>query len=312
MVHLSFLHRYRVGDMETIRKIVQTLWIFLVNSSWSFPWTKNIYQGPLKVLCSPGLNCYSCPASTTYCPIGSIQQLLLGIRFSLETGNYFIGTYVVGSLGLLGAAFGRFICGWACPFGLFQELLHKIPSAKYRIPKLLNWFKYGFLLLFVIILPLLMVDEFGLGEPWFCKYVCPAGTLEAGIPMVLLQPELKSTLGWLYVSKIGILVMFIFWSIFSSRPFCRTTCPLGAFYGLFNRYRLVKLKLNVANCTKCGACHHVCPMEIKFNETPDSPECISCLKCMTKACQYDAISIDVAGYSLGKEQKRDPKISQTI
>lgn len=284
--------------METVRIWVQTIWIFLVNGFWGFPVTKNIYQGPLKVVCSPGLNCYSCPASTTYCPLGSLQQLLLGIRFSLETGNYYIGTFVVGWMGLIGAAFGRLVCGWGCPFGLVQELLNKIPSPKYTIPAFLNWIKYGFLVFFVVLFPLLIVDEFGLGAPWFCKYVCPAGTLEAGIPMLLLQPDLRSTIGWLFFNKIVILFAYIIWSIVSSRPFCRTTCPLGAFYGLFNRHRLIKLKLNEDNCTQCGACHKVCPMEIRFNETPDSAECITCMKCMTKACGYGAISVEVAGYSL--------------
>jgi len=284
--------------MESVRTWVQIIWIFLVNGFWGFPVTKNIYQGPLKVICSPGLNCYSCPAATTYCPLGSLQQLLLGIRFSLETGSYYVGTFVVGSVGLLGATFGRFICGWACPFGLIQELLNKIPSPKYSIPPVLNWFKYGFLVLFVVLFPLLIVDEFGLGSPWFCKYICPAGTLEAGIPMLLLQPDLKSTIGWLYFNKIVIVIGYVIWSVLSSRPFCRTTCPLGAFYGLFNRHRLIKLKLNEENCTQCGACHEVCPMEIRFNETPDSAECISCMKCMTKACSYGAISVEIAGYSL--------------
>lgn len=284
--------------METVRKLVQTLWVFLVNGFWGFPWTHNIYQGPLKVICSPGLNCYSCPAATTYCPLGSLQQLLLGIRFSLETGNYYLGTFVVGSMGLLGASFGRLICGWACPFGLFQELLHKIPSLKLPVPKILTRLKYVFLALFVVILPLVVVDEFGLGAPWFCKYVCPAGTLEAGIPMLILQPDLKNTIGWIYWNKIVILFLFVMWSIVSSRPFCRTTCPLGAFYALFNRHRLIRLQFNAQNCTQCGACHRVCPMGINFNETPYSSECISCLKCMTQACNYGAISVEVAGYSL--------------
>lgn len=284
--------------MESIRKLIQTLSIFLVNGFWGFPLTRNIYQGPLKVVCSPGLNCYSCPAATTYCPLGSLQQLLLGIRFSLETGSFFIGTYVIGSMGILGAVFGRLICGWACPFGLFQELLHKIPSRKYPVPAALRWGKYGFLTLFVIIFPLVFVDDFGLGVPWFCKYVCPAGTLEAGIPMVFLQPELKSTIGWIFWNKFVIMAGFIIWSIVSSRPFCRTTCPLGAFYALFNRHRLIKLRLNEANCTQCKACHAVCPMGIRFNETPDSGECISCMKCMSQACTFGAISVEIAGYSL--------------
>lgn len=285
--------------METVRKWIQALSFFLANGFWGFPVTGQMYQGPLKVICSPGLNCYSCPAATTYCPLGSLQQLLLGIRFTLETGSMYFGTFVVGAMGILGAALGRFICGWGCPFGLFQELLYKIPSPKFSVPKPLNLGKYLFLAFFVVLLPLFAVDSFGFGSPWFCKYVCPAGTLEAGIPMLILHPELKSTIGWLYWNKIGILMLFVGWSIVSSRPFCRTTCPLGAFYGLFSRYSLIRLKLNDDKCTKCGACHKVCPVEINFNETPDSGECIRCMKCMSEACAYGAINLDIAGFTVG-------------
>ncbi len=292
--------------MQTIRKLVQAVWVFLINGFWGFPITGNLYQGPLKIICSPGLNCYSCPAATTYCPIGSLQQLLLSVRFSLQTGHYYIGTYVLASMGLLGASFGRFICGWACPFGLVQELLYKIPTRKYSVPVALNWFKYLFLLVFVVILPLLLVDQFGLGKPWFCKYICPAGTLEAGIPMVFLIPDLRTTIGFLYLNKICILTGVIIWSVLASRPFCRTMCPLGAFYALFNRVSLIKLDLDKEACTNCKACHKVCPVEIRFNENPGSGECINCMKCMTDACDFDAIFVNVAGYRLARTGKSRP------
>jgi ferredoxin len=285
--------------MEFVRKWIQTIMALLVNGSWSFPYTRTIYQGPLKVICSPGLNCYSCPAATTYCPIGSLQQLMAGIRISLENGQNFFGLYVVGTMGVFGGAFGRLICGWACPFGLIQELLHKIPSKKFSIPRKLNYIKYGFLLFFVILLPLAVVDDFGYGEMWYCKYFCPAGTLEAGLPMLILQPALSQTIGLVFYNKILILIGFIIWSILASRPFCRTACPLGAFYALFKKLKLVKLRLIEENCTKCEACHPVCPMGVKFNESPEDAECISCLKCMDKACKFDAITLEIAGLPLG-------------
>jgi len=280
--------------MQVVRKWVQVLWFFLTNGFWAFPWTGNLYQGPLKVICSPGLNCYSCPASTTYCPIGTLQQLLLGVRFSLETGKYYLGTFVVGWMGILAVTCGRFICGWACPFGLFQELLYKIPSRKYSIPSFMRWGKVVFLVFFVILLPLVIMDDFGMGRPWFCKYICPAGSLEAGIPMVLLVPDLRSTLGMLYVNKMVILTGFLAWSVFSSRPFCRTTCPLGAFYGFFNRFSLIQLHLDRDACTNCRVCHSVCPVELRFNERPGSSECVNCLRCMDR-CRFDAITVTVAG-----------------
>ena len=296
--------------MEVVRKWIQTILTLLANGSWSFPFTRTIYQGPLKVVCSPGLNCYSCPASTTYCPIGSLQQLMAGIRIALENGQNFFGLYVIGTMGVLGGIFGRLICGWACPFGLIQELLYKIPSKKFNIPRQLNYIKYFFLLFFVILLPLFVVDDFGYGEVWFCKYVCPAGTLEAGLPMLMLQPELRQTIGILFFNKLTIMIVFILWSVVASRPFCRTACPLGAFYSLFKNLKLIKLRHVEENCAQCKACHAVCPMGVKFNESPEDTECISCLKCMDKACKFDAISLEIAGLSVG--QKSRPRIPSTV
>lgn len=283
--------------MDLIRKWVQALFFLITNGYWNFPITKGIYQGPLKVVCSPGLNCYSCPAATTYCPLGSLQQLLAGFRLYIENGQFFIGFYVVGAMGAIGSFVGRMVCGWACPFGLFQELLHKIPSPKFGIWKPLRYLKYGLLVLMVILLPLFAVDKFGLGDPSFCKYFCPAGTLEAGFPMLILQPGLQAQLGLLFLNKLFILLLFIIWSVFASRPFCRTACPLGAFYALFSKIKLVKLRLNTERCTGCAACHDVCPMGVQFNESPDDMECISCLAC-SKACKYNAIDLEVGGLTI--------------
>jgi len=276
----------------------------LVNGAWNFPWTRDISRSPLKVLCSPGLNCYSCPASTTACPVGALQQLWLGLRFGLETGQAYLGAYVLGSIGLIGAATGRLTCGWACPFGLIQELLHRIPSRKYAVSRRLRWIKYFFLLFFVALLPLLWLDESGLGRPWFCKYVCPAGTLEAGLPMLLLQPDLRATLGWLWWNKLMILLGFLLWSVVASRPFCRVACPLGAFYGLFNAHALLRLRLDRTRCTGCEACHAVCPTGVRFNEQPGDSECILCLRCLHAACKVQAIQLDWGGITLARQRDR--------
>ncbi|MDF1615394.1 4Fe-4S binding protein [Desulfurivibrio dismutans] len=290
--------------METIRRWVQVLSTLLVNGYWEFPVTRTIYQGPLKVLCSPGLNCYSCPAATTSCPIGALQQLLAGVRHTIDSGQLYIGLYIVGFMGVMGGVLGRAVCGWLCPFGLIQDLLYKIPSRKFGIPSVLRYLKYGFLAFFVILLPLLVVDHMGSGQTWFCKYVCPAGTLTAGIPMLLMQPGLRQAAGLLFLNKLFIMVMFMIWAVYASRPFCRTTCPLGAFYALFAKVKLVRLRLDHSRCTNCKACHQVCPMGVKFNESPDDAECITCLACMDKACEFDAISLEIGGVPVGGRASR--------
>ena len=293
--------------MDFVRKWVQALFFLLTNGYWNFPVTRGIYQGPLKVICSPGLNCYSCPAATSYCPLGALQQLMGGIRLALENGQIYVGFYVIGAMGVIGSFVGRMVCGWACPFGLFQELLHKIPSPKFGIWRPLRYIKYGLLLFMVVLLPLFAIDEYGFGQTWFCKYLCPAGTLEAGLPMLILQPGLRESIGLLFFNKLFFLIVFIAWSVAASRPFCRTACPLGAFYGLFSKVKLVKLRLDPQRCTSCEACHAVCPMGVRFNESPDDMDCISCLAC-SKACSFNAINLEVGGLQVtGKEPGRLPK-----
>ena len=295
--------------MDFVRKWVQALFFLITNGYWNFPVTRGIYQGPLKVICSPGLNCYSCPAATSYCPIGALQQLMAGIRLALENGQIYVGFYVIGSMGVIGSFVGRMVCGWACPFGLFQELLHKIPSPKFGVWRPLRFIKYVLLLFMVILLPLFAVDAFGFGQTWFCKYICPAGTLQAGLPLIILQPGLRESLGLLFLNKLFILSFFIVWAVFASRPFCRTACPLGAFYALFNKIKLVKLRLDTERCTQCEACHAVCPMGVHFNESPDDMECISCLAC-SKACNFNAISLEIGGVPLSNQAPFRPEKAQ--
>ena len=127
-----------------------------------------IYQGNGKTVCVPGLNCYSCPAASGACPIGAFQAVVGSSKFKF---SYYITGFII----LLGVILGRFICGFLCPFGWFQDLLHKIPGKKFSTQKLkpLRYLKYLILLVFVILLPMLVTNSIGMGDPFFCKYLCP-------------------------------------------------------------------------------------------------------------------------------------------
>ena len=281
--------------MFVLRRWIQAAATALSNAYLLFPFTKNIYQGRLKSVCVPGLNCYSCPAATGACPLGSLQTMLATVRPSVKAGNGHIGLYVLGILGIIGSLVGRMPCAWLCPFGLLQELVHKIPSRKIEIPRWMIYIKYAFLALFVIALPLLAIDGLGYGITWFCKYVCPAGTLEAGIPMLILQPQLRELVGWLYASKVGILLILLALMIFIRRPFCRIVCPLGAIYSLFNKVSIFRMVHHPDTCVLCKECYNHCPMGVRFYEGANQPDCIRCLKCMRESCKFGAISYEIAG-----------------
>ena len=183
-----------------------------------------IYQGAGKTVCVPGLNCYSCPAASGACPIGAFQAVVGSSRFSFSY-------YITGFLILLGVLLGRFICGFLCPFGWLQELLHKIPTKKLSTKKLrpLRYIKYAVLLVMVILLPAFLVNDVGMGDPFFCKYLCPQGVLEGAIPLSLANTGIRAALGSLFTWKFGVLLVVIVLSVLLYRPFCKWLCPLGAF-----------------------------------------------------------------------------------
>ena len=117
------------------------------------------------------------------------------------------------------------------------------------------------LALFVLILPLFVLDEFGFGQTWFCKWICPAGTLEAGIPLAVLNTEIRGLAGiHIMPGKWRILALFLVWMVFAERPFCRTACPLGATFGLFNKVSLFRMSVDEGLCTQCDACYEICPL----------------------------------------------------
>ena len=234
--------------MISLRWLIQTLMALGTNAYLLFPFGSVIYQGPLKAVCHPGLNCYSCPAALLSCPVGAVQNFIASVRYTTPWGWPHLGTMVIGYLGFIGTLVGRLPCGWICPFGFIQDLLHKIPTRKFMLWPPLRYMKYVVLVVLVILLPLLLVDEAGLGHPWFCKILCPAGTLEGALPLIFLKPSLWGTLGFYFWNKLTILIIIIILAVLISRPFCRMLCPLGAFYSLFMRMTLVQLEFIEGNC----------------------------------------------------------------
>lgn len=265
------------------RLLVQFGFTALTNANLSGFIRGGIYQGPLKSLCLPGLNCYSCPGALGACPMGALQAVLAGRSCDFSF-------YVAGFLMVVGVLAGRLVCGWLCPFGLVQELLHRLPGKKLRTIPGDRWLKklrYGVLLVLVLGLPALVKDAAGLGSPWFCRWLCPSGTLMGGLPLMIANPGLLAA-GWLFSWKMLVLLILLVLSVFLFRPFCRWLCPLGAVYGLFNPLSLFRYRVDPEACVRCGQCQTACGLDIPVYEKANSPDCIRCGKCIG-SCPTNAI-----------------------
>lgn len=265
------------------RKLIQLAAFGFTNSRLGNFAKGSIYKGKWKSFCTPGMNCYSCPAATFACPIGAIQA----VGSSIKMGFSF---YAIGLVLAFGVLLGRAICGFLCPFGLFQELLHLIKTPKLKLAKIFTYIKYVILVVMVLLLPAVFLNDVGIGKPWFCEYICPVGTLEAGIPLLAANSSLSSIIGTLFYVKLGILIAVIILSVLIYRFFCKAMCPLGALYGLLNKISLLHLECDKSKCTQCGLCSKACKMDVDPVKDTRSAECILCGKC-TGVCGSGALKI---------------------
>ncbi len=271
--------------MKRLRLVVQLLFTIVTNGYAYGFLNGKIYQGRLKYTCVPGLNCYSCPGALASCPLGALQALLNQQGFQIPFG-------MLGFFFLFGSLLGRMICGWMCPFGLVQDLLHRIPlfhkRKKMPFHSVLKYGKYAVLVFLVLIGSSFLFGGFA-KMPAFCKFLCPSGTLFGALPLLGSNEMLRSQAGGLFWWKLGILLLILALSVKVYRPFCQYLCPLGAIYGWFNGFSLVQIRWEKEQCILCGACQKACPVDLAVDEISISAECIRCGKCVT-ACPRDCLS----------------------
>jgi polyferredoxin len=196
------------------------------------------------------------------------------------SGVHLFPLFALGTILLLGALFGRILCGWVCPFGFVQDLLYKVPSRKISLPPWTGYIKYGVLGLGVLAIP------FFLGESTlfsFCR-ICPASALQVSTPNLVIGGV--ATLNPGVMVKFGVLFGIVALAMTSSRSFCKTMCPIGALVGPLNHLAFWTVKRPMEACTTCRKCDKVCPVDGKPSErlaagltANRSSECLVCHDC---------------------------------
>lgn len=181
---------------------------------------------------------------------------------------------------ILTLAFGPVICGWVCPLGAFQEWLgklgQKIFGRKYnhfipaKFDQYLRFIRY--IVLFMVVYKTATTAKlmFQDVDPYFALFN-------------FWSDEVT-------VTALVVLGVTLLLSLFVERPWCKYACPYGAVLGLFNLFRIFKVRRAPSTCIDCKACDRACPMNITVSEgnTVMNHQCISCLKCTSEtACPVD-------------------------
>jgi len=248
------------------RRLVQTLSLIALHSSW----------GPeLKWFCNPVLSCHSCALSWFACPIGV---------FVHYSGYHLFPFFALGTILLFGILIGKLFCGWVCPFGFLQDLFHKIPSQKIKIPKWTSNIKYFVLFSMVLFLPFIFGEQTYYS---FCR-VCPAATMQVTTPD-LITNNFKN-ISTLTIIRFSILFLIILFVIVNSRAFCKTLCPIGAILAPLNYISFWTVKFPAEMCDSCNNCDKYCITDVepskritKFIPANRSLDCVVCHDCQ-KAC----------------------------
>ena len=223
------------------------------------------------------------------CPFGAVvsiyQYVTAGTYVHKIHESAFILMYIVFALALLvGPAF----CGWACPLGSFQEWLGKLgrkifPKNFNKLihagtDRYLRYLRYGVLIWVMYVTATSATLFFADYDPYYALFNFWTGEVA--------------------ISGLIILGVVILVSLFVERPFCKYACPYGAILGVFNLFRIFKIKRNISTCIDCKACDRACPMniEVSTDKVVRDHQCISCLKCTSEdACSLEDTVVMTTG-----------------
>lgn len=240
-------------------------WRFWVQSGFLLVWLNPLLLR-LHMVCSPVFHCHSCPLATFACPIGVLANFSALHVFPLVA---------TGVLLVFGSLLGTFICGWACPFGLLQDLAGRVPVPKFRPPRWMTYFRYVVLLGLVLVIPYF----FGSEHPLFFCRVCPAGAVGAALPNTVTSAVSGGPIAWPSATKGLVLVVLAVGILFMWRPWCTLLCPLGAIFSLLNRSSVFFLHFDAPRCRHCELCRKRCHYGGQSDSRASDTECIRCLDC---------------------------------
>ncbi len=230
---------------------------------------------------SGGLPILSSASLHALCPFGGVvsvyQYATTGTFVKKTLESSFILMWIVFALTLL---LGPVFCGWVCPLGSIQEwvgnLGKKIFGRKYnrfipyRFDRILRYLRYlmlGWVVYMTAVTGKLVFADI---DPYYALFNFWTGEVA--------------------IAGLVILGLVLAASLLAERPFCKYACPYGAVLGIFNLFRIFKIKRNVPTCTDCKACDKSCPMNIPVSEgaVVRSHQCISCMKCTSEqACPIE-------------------------
>jgi NosR/NirI family nitrous oxide reductase transcriptional regulator len=163
-------------------------------------------------------------------------------------------------------------CGWLCPFGAIQELMHKLAQKLSIKPREFPLMVHERLLAFKYLVLIVLV---GLS----------LNSIATAAPFLEIEPfktaiSLRFQREWYFVAYAAGLIAI---SLFTTKFYCRYICPLGAMLSFSSRFKIFNWLRRRPECgSVCHTCGNDCSVGAINNKGEiDESECHYCLECQT-------------------------------
>jgi len=166
----------------------------------------------------------------------------------------------------------KLFCGWVCPIGAVQEIVHRIPLRKklkvklpFRVSNSIRFLLYVVFLVVIFTAGVSIYDYFNPFEFLFWGFQ----------PLMIVV---------FFVTLIA--AVFIF------RAFCYLVCPLGLATWVLEHLSVIKVRVDKQKCTNCNLCIEMSPCPAVpsiLEERKLRPDCHACGRCI-EVCPEKALA----------------------
>ncbi|MBD3160867.1 MAG: 4Fe-4S binding protein [Candidatus Eisenbacteria bacterium] len=221
--------------------------------------------------------------------------------FKVAHGTFFPQFIALFLVMMVPSLIGRkLFCGWVCPLGAFQSLVHKLPFPIRRRRfsfAAFNGVRFALLGLFFVTIFAIRDWIAALAESVGADP--SAGVWAAFSAYSIYEPiNFFELLHWqLDTVFLVMLVVLIVASLVLYRPFCYAICPIGAFTWILERVAPGRVRVDESRCNGCGVCIKASPCPTIDGLVEGKrivPDCTSCGACIG-SCPTDAIRFGFRG-----------------
>jgi polyferredoxin len=213
---------------------------------------------------------------------------------------------------------GRFFCSWVCPFGSIHHFVGFLGNRKKKAAQKIELNKYRkaqCVKYFVLIVFLFMAAFPSAGATLQTGLLDPIPLVTRSFNLVLLpiadsSVNVTSVAGRFYESAWLIFAIFltaVLLNLVIPRFYCRFICPLGALFGVIDRFALWRIGKNQSECINCRLCEKSCEGGCEPAGNMRISECVLCFNCLDD-CKHELISYQTRPSLAG--EITDPDISR--